>query len=173
MRVEVQDGKIVVTTENRNDIFNWGIRNLVSMDTGEKVRYSKAYPIGTVHATYATSEHDFGWVNGLIREAKACDIEVEQAVIDRRDELDRQRRELFEKEKREREEQRRTEHWKYAQKYGCGNCKKLRQDIDRFYCAGCGEELKTQVQRKFDGWTNTVYLFGIEPYPSEKCPLKG
>lgn len=172
MKVKVQGDKIVVTTENRNDVFNWRIRELVSMDTGDAVRYSKAYPLEKVHDIYEICEYDFSLVDGLVRVAEACGVEVEQAVIERRDELDRQRHELFEKKLREREEREKRENWQYHQKYGCNMCKNLCMHTDVFYCRKTGKELETKRQPKFDGWTNTFYLFNLEPFPSTDCPLK-
>lgn len=172
MKVKVQGDKIVVTTENRNDNFNWLIRSLVAIDTGAKIRISKAYPLGKVHDIYEISEHDFSIVNGLVRAAESCGIEVEPAVIERRDELDRQRHELFEKKRRDREEREKREHWKYLQKHGCDGCKNLCMHTDVFYCRKTGKELETKRQPKFDGWTNTFYLFNLDPFPSADCPLK-
>ena len=172
MRVGVRNNKIVVTTENRNDSFSWSIRDIVSMDAGNKFRYSKAYPIGTVHDSYFIAEHDFGLVNALVLAAEDCGIEVAQAVIDRRDELDRQRHALFEKMRKDREERERREHWLYIQKNGCGRCKNVCRHTDVFYCRKTGKELETKRQPKFDGWTNTYYLFNLEPFPSADCPLK-
>ncbi len=175
MEIKVSNGKIVVTESEPNEEFSRALERLEYLAPnfyGYKERYTRLRKVGKTYTNFLEADRDYRYLWGLISLAEEYEVNVAQEVKDElkriRAEFDRTHKEYHDAER----EAAKRKHWQYLQKYGCDGCKNLCMHTDVFYCRKTGKELETKRQPKFDGWTNTYYLFNLEPFPSADCPLK-
>lgn len=173
MEIKAEGKRIVVTSEERNEGFYWAIRKeYFTGDWGGKVRYMQIAPMGTKYEYKSECESDYITIDTALRLAKINGVKVSAEVIEYRNKLEQRYRELQEIAEAEEKARKAREQWEHRKRFGCGYCENLRRYTDAYYCRKTGEDLETQRRPKFDGMTNTYYLFNREPFPSGNCPLK-
>ncbi len=182
MRLSIENGAVVLSSENRNNLFLNECHGLFKDEADGK---QKMYWLGSesAHCADCATEYNAETLKQILLNAKLYgsgnsarifgNVEIDSEVL--RFNADLQAKAAVIKNRRRAEELQRCEEAESREKWlrlctnGCGKCVNLAYDIDIPICRQTGQELEErnvpQVIRRIH------YCFKPEPFPSERCPF--
>lgn len=177
MRLEMVGKKVCVSLEDKNSQFLSACHTLFDGYYGAgylKLRHNQS------PYEYFEAEANYRALKKVIALADEYGIEIEDAVIAYKDELEARVEELNRQYYAEQEREQMTALWKKVQKRGCKGCKHLCRTgyDDEYFCAASGERLEIKdvgLAANGGDMRKTVYdtaLFRLEPFPTDGCEYK-
>lgn len=165
MRVEMEQGKVVCTLEEKNHAFLHDCYLIFDGFIGKKLKMHESGEIS-----------DYKRLKALISHAERHGVEVSEKVRKRLAELKETSKKIEQERLKAEETSRREKFWKRLSTEGCGDCpykKAIAWEEDGYVhkCRVTGEELRKENKPTY-GADGIYYLFHWVTMPSEKCPYK-
>lgn len=174
MRITVKDNEIICTQDNFNAEF-WRLMSgtCFTVERQKDFNYSYVNPLNHQYGEgSAFYENDKRLLWLIIYYADKFNIEIDDIIRQRYDEVTEKYEYYKSIEKANEEKEKKKKHWQFRQAYGCKYCENLRYDIDQPWCKAIKEKLEEKNCRDYD--KDGVYqLFKyFVPFPSDNCPFK-
>lgn len=168
MKLTMQSSTVVCSMENKNSDFLSCCSGAFDGFENGKLKMLYDEPSKYDDAAHA-AEWNMWRLKDIIRYASRYKVEVDEAVVEYCEYLERLYCEYDAQKRKKEEEAQKRDKWKRLCANGCKGCDNLAYYVDIPICKITGEALKERnVQEYTDG---VLRLFNSVPFPSESCPF--